>query len=252
MRLDDIHKIGVLGGGVMGGGISQVMAIAGFEVIDRDLTTELNHKTRDTILNTRFGIRRAVEIGKLEQTDAETAIANLHFTTRMEDLADCDFIIEAVPENLELKQQVFKELDEIVKPEAIFVSNTSGYVIAEIARDVSEQRKTQCAGMHFFSPVPAMKSVEVIYIDGVTSPETIEAVRGVGERAGKIVSLVKDAPGTYGFLVNRIYAAARREADKILEEGIATEEDIDKGMKFGRNWPVGIYESRNATRQGWL
>ncbi len=251
MRLDDIKKVGMLGGGVMGGGIGQVMALAGYTVICRDLTQEILDKTRDTILNTRFGIRRAVEIGKLDQTEAEAAISNLNFTTRLEDLADCDFVIEAVPENLELKQQVFKELDEIVKPEAIFVSNTSGYVIAEIARDVKPERKPLVGGMHFFSPVPAMKAVEVIYTED-TSPETVEAIRGVGERAGKIVSMVKDTPGTYGFLVNRIYAAARREADKILEQGIATEEDIDKGMKFGRNWPVGIYESRNATRQGWL
>jgi 3-hydroxybutyryl-CoA dehydrogenase len=252
MRLDDVQTVGLLGGGVMGGGISQVMALAGFRVICRDVSEEIIAKTRDTILNTRFGIRRAVEIGRLDSTQAEAAISNLNFTTNMNDLAQCDFIIEAVPERLELKQQVFKELDAIVKPEAVFTSNTSGYVIAEIARDVSPQRKTQCAGMHYFSPVPAMKALEVIYIPDVTSPETIACVRGVGERAGKIISMVRDTPGTYGFLVNRIYAAARREADKILEEGIASEEDIDNGMKYGRRWPVGIYESRNATRQGWL
>lgn len=252
MRLDDVQTIGLVGGGVMGGGISQVMALAGYRVICRDIGDEVLAKTRETILNTRFGIRRAVEIGKLDSTQAEAAISNLNFTTNVNDLAECDFIIEAVPENLELKQRVFKELDAIVKPDAVFTSNTSGYVISEIARDVSEQRKTQFAGMHYFSPVPAMKALEVIYIPDVTTPETVECVRGVGERAGKIVSMVRDTPGTYGFLVNRIYAAARREADKILEEGIASEDDIDKGMKFGRNWPVGIYESRNATRSGWL
>jgi len=250
MRLDDVKKIGVLGGGVMGGGIGQVLIIAGYQVVIRDLTQEINDKTRNTVLETRFGLRRAVEIGKLESSQYEAAVSSLFFTTEVSGLADCDFIIEAVPENLELKQRVFKELDEVVKPEAIFTSNTSGFVIAEIARDVSAGRKALFAGMHFASPVPAMKMCEVISTPE-TSPETAEAVRGVAERAGKVVSMVKDMPGTYGFILNRVFAAARREADKIVADGIATREDIDKAMMTGRNWPVGFYNSQ-GTRTGWL
>jgi 3-hydroxybutyryl-CoA dehydrogenase len=250
MRLEDIKRIGVLGGGVMGGGIGQVMAVAGFEVVIRDLTDEIIEKTRDTVLNTRFGLKRAVEIGKLAQDDLESVVSRLFFTTRVDDLAGCDFIIEAVPENLELKQKVFKELDAVVKPEAIFTSNTSGFVIAEIARDVPPERKKLFAGMHFASPVPAMRMCEVIYTPETTQ-ETIDAVRGVAERAGKVVSMVKDTPGTYGFILNRVFAAARREADKIVADGIATREDIDKAMMTGRNWPVGFYNSR-GTRTGWL
>lgn len=250
MQLDNVKKIGVLGGGVMGGGIGQVLAIAGYQVVIRDLSQEIVDKTREVIVETRFGIKRAVEIGKLPSSQLEAVISSLFFTTKVEDLGDCDFIIEAVPERLELKQQVFKELDAIVKPEAIFTSNTSGFVIAEIARDVSPSRKKLFAGMHFASPVPAMKMCEVIYTPD-TTPETIEAVKGVAEKAGKVVSLVKDMPGTYGFILNRVFAAARREADKLVEDGIATREDIDKAMIGGRNWPVGFYNSR-GTRTGWL
>lgn len=250
MQLDEVKKIGVLGGGVMGGGIGQVMAIAGYQVIIRDLNQEIVDKTRETIVETRFGLKRAVEIGKLPSSQLEAVVSSLFFTTRAEDLAGCDFIIEAVPENLELKQKVFKELDGMVKPQAIFTSNTSGFVIAEIARDVSQERKKLFAGMHFASPVPAMKMCEVIYT-AETSPETIETVKGVAEKAGKVVSLVKDTPGTYGFILNRVFAAARREADKIVADGIATRDDVDKAMITGRNWPVGFYNSR-GTRTGWL
>ncbi len=250
MQLDQVKKIGVLGGGVMGGGIGQVLAIAGYQVVIRDLTEELIEKTRTTILETRFGVKRAVEIGKLDASQLEAVISSLFFTTRVDDLAGCDFIIEAVPENLELKQKVFKEADAIVKPEAIFTSNTSGFVIEEIARDVSDSRKRLFAGMHFASPVPAMKMCEVVYTPQ-TSPETIEAVKGVAEKAGKVVSMVKDMPGTYGFILNRVFAAARREADKIVADGIASREDIDKAMITGRNWPVGFYNSQ-GTRTGWL
>lgn len=250
MKLDDVKRIGVLGGGVMGGGIGQVLAIAGYEVVIRDLNDEIIEKTRQTILETRFGLKRAVEIGKLPQAELEAIVSRLFYTTKVEGLASCDMIIEAVPENLELKQKVFAELDKVVKPEAIFTSNTSGFVIAEIARDVSAARKPLFAGMHFASPVPAMKMVEVIYTPE-TSQDTIDAVAGVGEKAGKIVSMVKDMPGTYGFILNRVFAAARREADKIVADGIATREDVDKAMVNGRNWPVGFYNSR-GTRTGWI
>jgi 3-hydroxybutyryl-CoA dehydrogenase len=173
MQLDQVKKIGVLGGGVMGGGIGQVLAIAGYQVVIRDLSQEILDKTRTTIVDTRFGVKKAVELGKLPSSQLEAVVSSLFFTLKAEDLADCDFIIEAVPENLELKQKVFKEIDGIVKPEAIFTSNTSGFVIAEIARDVSPERKKLFAGMHFASPVPAMKMCEVIYTPE-TTPETSE------------------------------------------------------------------------------
>jgi 3-hydroxybutyryl-CoA dehydrogenase len=250
MRLDDVKTIGILGGGVMGGGIAQVMAVGGFEVVVRDLDDDLIAKSRDAVFESRWGMKRAVEIGKLRFDDCVAAMERISFTTRLEDLADVDFVIEAIPEQLELKQQEFAKLDEIVKPEAIFCSNTSGFVIAEVARDVSEGRKSLFAGMHYASPVPAMKMCEVIYTPQ-TLPEVTETVSGVAERAGKVVSLVKDTPGTYGFILNRVFAAARREADAIVEAGIATKEDVDKAMINGRNWPAGFYTASGAIGRQW-
>ena len=250
MKLDDVKKIGVMGGGVMGGGIAQILALGGFDVIVRDLNDELIEATRESVEESRWGMKRAVEIGKLEFDTALEAIRRIEYTKEPQDLADVDFVIEAIPEKLELKQSEFATMDAIVKPEAIFTSNTSGFVIAEIARDVSDGRKALFAGMHYSNPVPTMKMCEVIYTPQ-TSDETIEAVKGVAERAGRVVSMVMDAPGTYGFLLNRIFGAARREADKIVDAGIASQEDIDKAMVTGRNWPAGFYGQRGGIGRQW-
>ena len=250
MRLEDVHRVGVLGGGVMGGGIGQGLAMAGYDVLIRDLTDEVNEATRKTIVETRFGLKRAVERGKLAADDLQLTVERISFTTDVADLASVDFLIEAIPERLELKQQAFAELDAIVKRDAIFTSNTSGFVIEEVARDVGAARKALFAGMHFASPVPAMKMCEVIHT-AATAAETTETVTGLAEAMGKVVSLVRDEPGTYGFILNRVFGAARREADKIVADGIATREDVDKAMINGRNWPVGFYGSRGV-RTGWL
>ena len=250
MQLGEVKTIGMLGGGVMGGGIAQVMALAGFDVVVRDLNDEVIEQTKEAIFESRWGMKRAVEIGKLEFDTALEAIQRIEYTKEPQDLAEVDFIIEAIPEKLELKQSEFATMDGIVKPEAIFTSNTSGVVIAEIARDVSDDRKALFAGMHYSNPVPTMKMCEVIYTPQ-TSDETIEAVKGVAERAGRVVSMVMDAPGTYGFLLNRIFGAARREADKIVDAGIASQEDIDKAMVTGRNWPAGFYGQRGGIGRQW-
>ena len=250
MRLDEVQRIGILGGGVMGGGIAQVLAVAGYDVIVRELTEQILDDTRAELIEHKWGLKRSVEKGKLGFDQALTAIERVRFTTELADLAACDFVIEAIPERLELKQAVFKELDEVVKREAILVSNTSGFVIGEVARDVSKARKSAIAGMHFSNPVPVMRMCEVVYTPE-TSPETIDTVRGVAEKAGKVVSMVKDAPGTYGFILNRVFAAARREAVKIVEAGIATEGDVDKAMITGRNWPAGFFGARGGIGKQW-
>lgn len=250
MKFEDVRQIGILGGGVMGGGIAQVLAIAGYEVIVRDLTDEINEATKESIFESKWGMKRSVEVGKLPFDRCQEAMQRIRFTTEVQDLADCDLVIEAVPEQLELKQQVFRELDEILKPEAIIVSNTSGFVIEEIADQVLESRKQQVAGMHFFNPVPIMKTCEVIYTPQTTQ-ETVDTVRAVAEKAGKITPLVKDTPGSYGFIVNRIFAAARREADRLVADGIATPEDIDRAVMGGRNWPAGFYGDRGGIGRQW-
>ncbi len=251
MKLADVRKIGVVGGGVMGGGIAQVMAaIGGYDVVVRDISDEALEQTRGSIFESRWGVKRAVEIGKLSFDKAAFALAHITFTTDLAGLNDCDFLVEAVPENLELKQRVFKELDEAVKSDAIFTSNTSGYVIAEIARDVSEGRKALVAGMHYSNPVPTMRMCEIIRTPQ-TSQDTFDATVGVAERAGKVAIPVMDAPGTYGFILNRVFAAARREAMAIVDAGIATPEDVDRAMITGRNWPAGFFGGRGGIGSQW-
>ena len=251
MHLDDIKHIGVLGGGVMGGGIAQIMAgLAGYQVTVRDLTQQILDDTRDEIVDKKWGVKRAVERGKLGFDQAVRCIENVSYTLELADLADCDLIIEAVPEQLELKQKVFKELDEAIKAECIFASNTSGFVIAEIARDVSDERKTKFVGMHFSNPVPVMRMLEVITTDE-SDPEVGEICKAVGEAAGRAVSMVKDKSGTYGFILNRVFAAAAREAKQIVDDGLATPEDVDKAMITGRNWPAAFFGSRGGIGKQW-
>lgn len=250
MRLEDVKHIGIVGGGVMGGGIAQVHAAAGYRVTIRDISEQIIEDTRHALVEGKWGVKRAVEKGKMGFDTAVQVIENVGYTTKVEDLADCDLIIEAVPEKLDIKQKVFAELDKVVKPEAIFTSNTSGIVIQEIAEPVSDQRKTLFVGMHFSNPVPVMTMCEVITTPQATQ-ETIDTVVGVANAAKRAVCMVKDTPGTRGFILNRVFAAAAREGRKIVEDGIATPEDVDKAMITGRNWPTGFFGTRGGIGKQW-
>lgn len=248
MKIGNVKLIGVMGGGVMGGGIAQSCSVAGFATRVRDISDEMVEKTRDTMIEGRFGLRGAVERGKITQQQFDDAVARLSFTTKTEDLRDCDLIIEAVPENLDLKKKVFTELDALLKGDAVFASNTSGFAISDLNKAVA--RKDKFIGMHFFSPAFVMKLVEIIHAPE-TSEETIKLIEDLAERMGKETVRVKDAPGAYGFIANRVYFAAVAEARKILQEGLATEDDINKAMRIGFNWPVGPLEMVAGARKGW-
>jgi 3-hydroxyacyl-CoA dehydrogenase len=248
MNVEDIKLIGVMGGGVMGGGIAQSLAAGGFNVRVRDLNDELVEKTRDTMIDGRFGLRGAVERGKLTQEQVDATIARLSFTTDVDDLREVDLLVEAIPEDLDLKKKVFAELDKQIKPGAVFASNTSGFAISDLNKAVA--RKDKFIGMHWFSPAFVMRLIEIIYAPE-TSEETIALLEAVGERAGKETVRVKDAPGKYGFVANRIYFAAVAEARRVLEEGVASAEDIDKAMRFGFNWPTGPLQMTAGARKGW-
>jgi 3-hydroxybutyryl-CoA dehydrogenase len=250
MKFEDIKKVGVLGGGIMGGGIAQTYALAGYSVAVRDINDDAINATKHAVFDGKWGIKRGVERGKIAFDAALVAMDRVQFGQELSVLADCDIVIEAIPEKLELKQQVFAELDGVVKPEAIFASNTSGFVIAEVARDVSDSRKPLFVGMHFSNPVTTMRMCEVIYTPD-SAQDTIDAAVKLGEAGGKAVSLVRDTPGTYGFLLNRIFGAAYREARQIADEGIATKEDIDKAMITGRNWPSAFFGSRGGIGKEW-
>ncbi|MBF6599423.1 MAG: 3-hydroxyacyl-CoA dehydrogenase family protein [Dehalococcoidia bacterium] len=248
MGIDDIRLVGVMGGGVMGGGIAQTFAAHGFTTIVRDLNDDLIEKTRQSMVDGRFGLKGSVERGKMSPADYEATVARFSFTRDVADLRECDLIVEAVPENLDLKKGVFAELDDIVKKEAIFASNTSGFAISDLNRAVA--RKDRFVGFHWFSPAFIMKIVEVIYAPE-TSAETVATMEALGERLGKTTARVKDAPGKYGFVGNRIYFAMVAEARKVLDEGVASAEDINTVMRLGYNWPAGPLEMVTGARKGW-
>ena len=248
--MPEISTIGVIGGGVMGSGIAQALAVGGAHVTVRDLNEQLIEKSRSTIVDGRYGLKRGVDRGKTTQEDADSALGRLAWTTSLSDLKSVDLIIEAVPEDMELKTSVFGELDGVAGPATIFASNTSGLAISELNKAVSEKRRSRFIGMHWFSPAPVMKLVELVHAPE-TSEETVQALESLCQQAGKATVRVKDAPGRYGFIANRIYFAAVREAQNVLAEGIATPEDINKAMVFGFNWPVGPLAMVEGATKGW-
>ena len=256
MKLNDVKCVGILGAGVMGGGIAQTAIVHGCKVIVRDLTDEINEKAKDTIIDGRFGIKGGVERGKHTQEEFDKAVSLLNFTTDVNDFKDVDFLIEAIGggddgaiENKPLKLKVFAEMDEIVKDEAVFASNTSMFTIADLA-DVTK-RKDKFIGMHWFSPANIMKLVEIIHTAECTK-ETVQLLVDVCEAWEKIWVKVKDVPGDTGFIGNRVMGAARREAMKVVEEGIATAEDVNTTMMHGFRWPSGpLFVAGPSARSGW-
>ena len=248
MKIDDIKTVGVMGGGVMGGGIAQSFIANGYKTIVRDLNDDLIEKTRHSMIDGRFGLNGSVERGKMTQADFDAAVALLSFTTDIGGLAGVDLIVEAVPENLDLKKGVFSELDSVVKSEAIFATNTSGFAISDINKAVS--RRDRFVGFHWFSPAFIMKIIEVISAPE-TSAETEETMLELTRRLGKTPIRVKDAPGKYGFVANRIYFAMVAESRRVLAEGVASEEDINTAMRLGFNWPAGPLEMVAGARKGW-
>jgi 3-hydroxybutyryl-CoA dehydrogenase len=235
----EIKTIGVLGAGVMGNGIAQVAAQAGFNVIMRDIEDRF---VEGGIKNIDKFLSKTVEKGKMTAEQKNGIMGRIKGTTNMGDMKDADFIIEVIIEVMDVKKKVFAELDGIVKPEVILSSNTSSMSITEIAS--ATKRPDKVVGMHFFNPVPLMKLVEVI--KGVrTSDETAATAIELAKKVGKEPVEVKvDVPG---FLANRLMIANAIEAIKLFEQGIASKEDIDKAAKLGLNYPMGPFELMDLT-----
>ncbi len=235
----EIKTIGVVGAGAMGSGIAQVAATAGYNVIMRDIEDRFVEKGMNGI--EKF-LTKSVQKGKVTEDQKKEILGRIKGTTNLEDLKDVDYVIEAVIENLDLKKEVFKALDGMCRPEVVLTSNTSSMSITEIAE--ATNRPDKVAGMHFFNPAPIMKLVEIIH-GYKTSDETIKVVFEVTEKMGKVpVEVKKDSPG---FIVNRIMIPHMLEAIKIVEEGIATPEDVDKAVKLGLNYPMGPFELMDLT-----
>ncbi|MGD8985903.1 MAG: 3-hydroxyacyl-CoA dehydrogenase family protein [Desulfobacteraceae bacterium] len=235
----EIKKVGVLGAGAMGNGIAQLAAQIGCEVVMRDIEDAFVERGMKSI--DRF-LSKSVEKGKLEAKEKDTIMGRIKGTTDMADLKDVDFLVEAVLEDLDLKKKVFKELDELCRPEVILSTNTSSMSITEIATATS--RPDKICGMHFFNPAPLMRLVEIIR-GYYTSDETVATATELAKKMGKVtVEVKKDSPG---FIVNRIMTPHFLEAIKMLEEGIATAEDIDTAVKNGLNYPMGPFELMDLT-----
>jgi 3-hydroxybutyryl-CoA dehydrogenase len=235
----DIKMIGVLGAGSMGNGIAQVAAQAGYQVVMRDIEDRFVENGLKAI--GKF-LAKSVEKGKMTEEQKKGLLGRIKGTTRMEDLKDADFVIEAVFEDLELKKSIFKQLDELTRPGVILTTNTSSMSITEIA--MSTKRPEKVAGMHFFNPAPLMRLVEVIR-GYDTNDETIHTVMEMTKKMGKEpIEVKKDTPG---FVVNRIMTPHFVEAIRMLEEGVASVEDIDKAVKLGLNYPMGPFELMDLT-----
>ncbi len=230
----EIKQVAVLGSGLMGSGIAQVAAATGYQVKMRDVSEELLDKGMQRV---RKSLDRLVKSGKLEQEDADQVMEGITTTTNLvEAVEGVQLVIEAVPENLELKKEIFAELDRLCPEETILASNTTELSITDIAS--ATRRADKVIGMHWFNPAPIMRLVEIVA--GVdTSEETVEVIQEVSQKMGKETVLVKDAQG---FVTSRVLAAHMMECMRVLEEGVASAEDIDKAVRLGLNYPMGPFE----------
>ena len=225
-----IRRVGVVGCGLMGSGIAEVCARAGYDAIIREVSDDLLQKGLARI---EQSMATAVERGKLTADEREAARARLTGTTQLEDLADCDLVIEAIVENADEKRRLFAALDRICPPQTILASNTSSIPIVQMA--AATQRPERVLGMHFMNPVPVMQLIELVRAI-TTSDETLASARAFGESLGKRVIVAKDRAG---FIVNMLLVPYLLEAVRMIEHGVANRDDIDLGMRLGTNVPMG-------------
>ena len=230
----ELNKIAVMGGGLMGTGIAQVVAMGGYQVTVRDIAADFLKRSKAKI---EKRLKESVGKGRLSERDAEDLLNRIKFTEDVKSaVADADFIIEAVPEDLELKRKVFSELDRHAKPSAILASNTSELSISSLAS--STNRPKQVIGTHWFFPPQVMKLIEVI-VTSETSQEILETTLTFCKTIGKETVVCKDAQG---FITSRAISVLIAECLRIYEEGIASIEDIDKAMRLGFNHPIGPFQ----------
>ena len=231
--MEEVKNIFVVGAGLMGSGIAQTAITHGFNVTLNDQRAEALERAHNGIAKS---LARDVEKGRLSQEDCDAAMARLVVSASMQPAKDADLVIEAIYENLDAKQAVFKQLEDICPPHTVFASNTSSISLTSLAS--ATKRPSQVVGMHFFSPVPKMKLCEVIF-GLLTAQDVLEEIQAVGKRMGKTLILSDDKPG---FIVNRALLPMLNEACVIVGLNIGTVEDVDNGMKLGCNHPMGPLE----------
>jgi 3-hydroxybutyryl-CoA dehydrogenase len=226
----EISRVGVVGLGTMGAGIAQVCLQAGLEVVGRDVTLELGETARGRI---DHYLTRGVEKERLTQDDKDAALGRLTLTTELTGLAGCQLVIEAAFEDLDVKRELFGELDRILPPPAILATNTSALSVTQIADAVTAQERV--VGLHFFNPAPVLPLVEVVRT-AHTSDESFDAAYAFAQRIGKEPVACNDTPG---FIVNRILIPLLNDCVRVLDEARVSPEDVDRAMRFGANWPIG-------------
>ena len=226
----EIRKVGVVGLGTMGAGIAQVSVQSGFETVGREVNEELGERGRATI--DRY-LSRGVDKGRMTEGERDAALGRLRLTTELADLAECDLVIEAVLEELDLKREVFAELDRITRPDAVLATNTSALSVAEVAE--ATERPDRVVGMHFFNPAPVLPLVEIVRAPR-SSDAAVDAAFAWAERAGKQPVRCNDTPG---FIVNRILIPLLNDCVRALDEARVEPADMDTAMTNGAGWPLG-------------
>jgi 3-hydroxybutyryl-CoA dehydrogenase len=229
----NIRKVGVCGAGLMGNGIAQTCAAAGFDVVLMEVADAPLQRGMSSITKS---LDKFVEKQKMTLAERDAVLGRITPTTNVNDLKDCDLVIEAVVENVEIKTKLFQQLDDLLGPDGIICTNTSSLCVIELA--AKTKRPNRVAGLHFFNPVPIMKLVEVVKTIATTQ-DVIDALFEFAMRLGKEPILAKD---TTGFVVNRLLVPYLLYAIRVYEEGLASKEDIDKGMKLGCGYPMGPLE----------
>ena len=226
----EIKKVGIVGCGLMGSGIVETCARAGYDVVVQEVSQEFLDRG---LARVGKSLQKAVSRGKIEQSQADAALARIQGTLTLDDFADCDLVVEAAIENMNVKKEIFERLDQVLPPHAILASNTSSLCITEMASVT--QRGSKVLGIHFFNPVPVMPLIEFVRTI-LTSDETMEIAHQFGASLDKTMVTAKDTPG---FIVNRLLIPYALDSVRIYENGLASKEDIDTAIKLGLNHPMG-------------
>ena len=247
MKLEGL-TIGVLGAGVMGSGIAQTTATAGMPTRCYDPDASARSRARDAVRTGRYGVEAGVTRGKLSREEAEASLARLEFVEDFEAAAECDLVVECVPEQLDLKVRIFRDLDRRAPEGAILASNTSGFSIAGLA--AATNRPARVIGWHWASPPVVMRFAEIVRAPE-TDPAVVDLVCEAARACGKNPIVVNDAPMQWGFVANRVYGAMLREAQRVVDDGVASHAQVNALMVDCFRWPVGPFAMVRGATEGW-
>ena len=243
-----VPRVGVIGAGVMGSGIAQVLAAAGHETICFDIEKDALDQAQQAVRHGRYGLERSVELGKTTRDDADAARSRLTFSDDLDHACTADLVIECVPERFDLKIATFRDLDRRAPEATVLASNTSRFSIAAIG--AATDRPEQVLGGHWASP-PVISAFAEIIRSPATSDAAVKQVVESATRCGKHPIVIKDSPMTWGFVANRVYGAMIREAARCVDEGIASHADVDQLMVDCFRWPVGPFGMAKGATTGW-